>query len=140
VAGIHLFDRQTDFQILEPGHVLFDQGDPGDEMFAVIEGTMEIWRDDQLLATAGPGDVVGELALIADNPRSARVLAVDRVRVVAVDRERFMYMVQEHPTFALQVMASMADSLLSSNERPHDRVANAEQLGDSIPPGVQNSR
>jgi CRP/FNR family transcriptional regulator, cyclic AMP receptor protein len=111
MAGIHLFDHDTHVQVVEPGHVVFDQGDSGGEMFAVLDGVVELRRDGELIHTAEKGDVFGEMALIDDSPRSARAQAVSEARVVAVDRKRFMFLVQEHPTFALQVMASMADKL-----------------------------
>jgi CRP-like cAMP-binding protein len=51
------------------------------------------------------------MALIDDEPRSGTARAVSRVVAVPVDRAHFLFLVQEHPTFALQVMGIMAERL-----------------------------
>ena len=111
MTGFHLFDNARDVVEVEPGHVVFREGEPGDEMFAVVSGAIDIIRDGEVRFTAAAGDVVGEMALIDDGLRSATARAQTTSRLVAVDRERFTFLVQEHPTFALQVMSSMAHKL-----------------------------
>ena len=86
-------------------------------MYVVMEGEVEILDGSDVLETAGPGSIVGELALIDDEPRSATVVAKSDSRVVPVDRRRFQYMVQETPNFALAVMKVLADRLRKKNIR-----------------------
>ena len=74
--------RIVDELQVESGRVLMSQGDAGQEAFVIEEGTAEVVRDGQLLATVGPGSYVGELALIDAGPRSATVTATTPMRVL----------------------------------------------------------
>ena len=106
----------ADARSLAPDEVLFAQGDLGDVMFAVVEGELELRRDGTVLETVGPGDIVGEMALIDQAPRSASAIAQAPARVVEIDKKQFMFLLHEHPTFALQVMRTMADRLRRMND------------------------
>jgi CRP-like cAMP-binding protein len=99
------------------GQVVCKKGDSGEIMYVVMEGQVEIFDESVLLEEAGPGSIVGELALIDDEPRSASVVAKTDCRLVPVDRRRFQYMVQETPFFALAVMKILADRLRNKNVR-----------------------
>lgn len=109
--------RDKEATTFAAGQLVFKAGDPGDTMYIVAEGEVEILDDSALLETAGPGSIVGELALIDDEPRSATVVAKTDCRLVAVDRRRFEYMVQETPLFAISVMKVLADRLRQTNLR-----------------------
>lgn len=117
MAKINIFKHAQDTVALQPGEVLFRQGDPGDVMFAVVEGEIELSRAGNVIETVGPGGITGELALIDSAPRSATATAGAAARVVPVDHKYFTFLVQEHPTFALQVMTVMAERLRKTNER-----------------------
>ena len=112
---LNLF-RDKETTSFAAGQSVFKAGDPGETMYIVIEGEVEILDGSILLETAGPGSIVGELALIDDEPRSASAMAKTDCRLVAVDR-RFQYMVQETPLFALAVMKVLADRLRKKNVR-----------------------
>ncbi|HEU5100134.1 MAG TPA: Crp/Fnr family transcriptional regulator [Roseiflexaceae bacterium] len=60
---------------------------------------------------AGPGGIVGEMALIDDRPRSATAVAATDCRLVPIDERRFTFLVQQTPMFALAVMRVMAERL-----------------------------
>ena len=100
-----------------PGQFVFKAGDQGEAMYIVVEGEVEILDGSVLLETSGQGSIVGELALLDDEPRSATAIAKTDCRLVAVDRRRFQYMVQETPLFALSVMKVLADRLRKKNMR-----------------------
>src|SRR5271169_612125 len=99
------------------GQFVCKAGERGDTMYIVNEGEVDILDGTDLLEAAGPGSIVGELALIDDEPRSATVVAKTDCRLVAVDRRRFQYMVTETPYFALAVMKVLADRLRRKNAR-----------------------
>jgi CRP/FNR family transcriptional regulator, cyclic AMP receptor protein len=101
MAEINLFKHASDTVALQPGEVLFREGDPGDVMFAVVEGQVELTRDGMVIEQVGPGGIIGEMALIDSAPRSATATARGSARVATVDHRQFTYLVQEHPTFAL---------------------------------------
>jgi CRP-like cAMP-binding protein len=114
--AINVFNNARNTIPLDADAVLFREGDDGDVMFAVVEGELAVERDGRLLEVIGPGEIIGELALIDPSPRSATVTAREPTRVVRVDRDHFTFLVHEHPTFALQVMTVMAERLRRANE------------------------
>jgi CRP-like cAMP-binding protein len=117
---IMLFKNAADAIDVDAGTVLLHDGDVGDAMLVVIEGTLDVMVGGSVVESVGPGGIVGELALIDDAPRSAEVVASSPARVLRVDKRRFTYLVQEHPTFALQVMEVMAQRLRHANEVASD--------------------
>ena len=116
MAELNMFMNASGSQSVEPGATLFRQGDTGEVMFAVVEGEVELTRNGSVVDVIGPGGIIGELALIDPAPRTATATARTSARVVPVDKREFMFLVQEHPTFALQVMTVMADRIRKTND------------------------
>ena len=98
------------------GSTVLDEGRPGKLMYVVKDGTVDILVHGRLVATVGPGEVVGELSLIDDHARSAAVVARTDCQLVPVDEKRFLFLVQQTPYFALQVMRVLAERLRKMNE------------------------
>jgi CRP-like cAMP-binding protein len=115
MAEISFFRNASNIRVLAPGEVVFREGDAGDLMFAVIEGVIELSVNGRTVDAVGPAQIIGEMALIDHSARSATATAQGEAKVAPVDRERFVYLVQEHPTFALQVMEVMAERLRKAN-------------------------
>lgn len=113
---LNLF-RDVETTNYEPGTIVFREGERGELMFVVVEGEVEILEGQTLLEVAGPGSIIGEMALIDDEPRSASVVARTSARLVPVNRRRFEFMVQETPFFASAVMKILADRLRRTNAR-----------------------
>jgi CRP/FNR family transcriptional regulator, cyclic AMP receptor protein len=117
VTEINLFKHSKDAFDVESGFELFREGDAGDVMYFVLDGRVEVRRGGNVIETIGPGGIIGELALIDTTPRSATATAAVPSRLVRVGKQEFGFLVQEHPTFALQVMAVMAERLRRANDR-----------------------
>jgi CRP-like cAMP-binding protein len=115
VPPINLFKNAAGAEEVDTGTVLFRQGEHGETMFVVVDGKVDVMFGETVVETVGAGGIVGELALIDDAPRSATAVASSPSRVLQVDKTRFTYLVQEHPTFALQVMEEMAARLRKAN-------------------------
>ena len=111
MVEINLFRNARDAIVVEPDHVIFREGDRSDVMFAVVEGEVELSQRGVVIERVGPGGILGELGLIDDSPRSATATVASPARIVRVDKPQFVYLVQEHPTFALMVMSVMAERL-----------------------------
>lgn len=101
----------TDVTHYKAGDVIFDENQPGDVMYAVREGCVEIMHKGQVLETCETGQFFGEMALIDNEYRAARAVAKTDCTLAKVDKHRFTFLVQETPTFALQVMHVMAERL-----------------------------
>src|SRR5262245_56438443 len=98
-----LFAKTSDAREFPSGTTIFEEGAPGHEMFVVLEGEVEVRVGSTPIFVVQPGDIVGEMALIDKQPRSATAIAKTNCRLAAVDERRFLFMVQETPFFALSV-------------------------------------
>lgn len=110
-----LFARSDNAQEFQANSTIFAEGTPGDAMYVVLDGEVELRVRGEVLEVAGPGDIVGEMALIDAKPRSATARAISDCRLASVDERRFLYMVHETPLFALHVMRVLADRLRRMN-------------------------
>lgn len=116
MAQINYLQMQKNTEAYIAGKVIFDAGDAGSIMYYVREGEVSLFYNDTLLETVGPGGIFGEMVLIDEPTRSAAAIATTDCVVVPVDRDLFMYLVQETPTFGIQVMRIMAQRLRTMNE------------------------
>jgi CRP-like cAMP-binding protein len=98
-----------------PGEIIFTQGESAEHMYLVLEGEVEFRTGGNLLATVGEGAVMGEMAILEAQPRSAMAVASGDVRLLPVDRERFEQLVRKNPEFALTVLRTMARRLRQMN-------------------------
>jgi putative peptide zinc metalloprotease protein len=73
-----------------PGEELITQGEPGDAFYAIGAGQVDVTRDGEAIASLGPGDHFGEVALLTDAPRNATVTAHTAMRVFRLDRQGFI--------------------------------------------------
>lgn len=104
-----------------PGEMLFAEGATADRFYIIIEGRVEVWKNyydpkPDLLALHGPGHFFGEMALVDELPRSATVVAKDRVRVLHLARADFRRLISECSGIALSVMTAISFMVRSSNE------------------------
>lgn len=114
---LSMFRHEPNARALEPGAELFHAGEIGDEMYVVLDGSIDVVHGDRVIETVGPGGLVGELALIDDSPRSADAVAHTAVTLATVSRDRFTFLVQQTPHFALHVMRVLADRLRRTTQR-----------------------
>jgi CRP/FNR family cyclic AMP-dependent transcriptional regulator len=114
-ATISLFRNATDCESFSADQTIFQEGQPGEVMYAVTEGEVDIRVHDKVIDTVGPGGIVGEMALIDTKPRSATAIAKTDCKLVPISEKRFTFLVQQTPNFALQVMRVMADRLRHMN-------------------------
>ena len=108
---IDLLPSETPLKAIPAGEVVFAQGDAGDSMYVVIEGEVSVLIDGKVVETVRAGGVVGEMALIDSQPRSATAISRTRCLVSPVDERRFMDLIAREPEFALNVMRVIAKRL-----------------------------
>lgn len=99
------------------GAVLFAEGEEGSNMFVLIQGRADISVGGEVLESAVPGSLLGEMALVSSAPRSATVVAATECKLVSVDIKQFDLLARESPEFARHVMTVMASRLRRTNER-----------------------
>lgn len=90
------------------GRVLMRQGDHGDQMFVIVDGSVRVERDGELVAERGSGDILGEIALIDEGPRTATVTVTAPSRMLVVGHRDFHALMDEFPTIRVQVLETLA--------------------------------
>jgi CRP/FNR family transcriptional regulator, cyclic AMP receptor protein len=113
VPGV--FYNAKSFKDVPAGTVIFEEGASGAEMFGIVEGEVEMRLPSGAVRRFGPDETFGEMAIVDSSPRSATAVAVTDTKLAVIDRHRFLFLVQETPMFALQVMSSLADRLRAAN-------------------------
>lgn len=98
------------------GDIVFAKGDAGAKMYIVQSGSVALNVNGKVLETVGPNGTFGEMALIDGSARSATATAVEDSELAEVDRSAFVFLVHEHPYFALDVMSSLAERLRRMND------------------------
>ena len=110
-AGVTMFRAADDLEVFSAGQHIFTVGQPGDTMYVVKEGEVEVVVNGKVIDTIGPSGILGEMALIDKQPRSATAVAKTDCKLVSVNEQRFQRLVQQTPHFAIQVMRVMAQRL-----------------------------
>jgi CRP-like cAMP-binding protein len=102
------------------GKVLAAQGGYGTEFFVIADGTVSVERDGRVVNQLGPGDHFGELALIADIPRTATVTTTAPSRLIVLGAREFKALRMDHPDIELCLLREVAARLASlEGDRPH---------------------
>jgi CRP/FNR family transcriptional regulator len=106
----------------DPGQLVFREGDDSDTCYIVREGRARAVRRHAdgraiTLATFGPGDIFGELAMFEDERRSATIEAVEATVVVGVLGGDMRRLMSEHPGIAMRLAVALAGRLRETNER-----------------------
>ena len=111
VKVLGVFKAATDTRDVPAGTVIFEEGSTGEEMFGVVEGKVELRLPTDGSITIGPDETFGEMALVDESVRSATATALEDSQAGGHRQAPFLFLVGETPTFALQVMASLAERL-----------------------------
>jgi CRP/FNR family cyclic AMP-dependent transcriptional regulator len=91
------------------GTTVVTEGDEGNTMYVILTGTARVSRGGRKLATAGPGDSFGELALLSKGPRTATVVALSEMEVAIITRRQLSSLLEDAPAFAKKLLESLAD-------------------------------
>lgn len=109
---VRIFQRVGDERSFPAGSIIFRLGEPGTEMFGILEGEVTLEIDDLVIETFRAGEVFGEGALIDPGGlRASTAIARKDCKLAALDRQRFIFAIQETPMFAINVMRSYAERL-----------------------------
>jgi CRP/FNR family cyclic AMP-dependent transcriptional regulator len=90
------------------GNIVFSRGDPGDCMYIVQSGIIEMTIHDKVIEVLGPNEALGFMSMIDDQPRSSTARAKEACELTIIDRRTFRFMVDEVPNFALYIMGVLA--------------------------------
>ena len=109
-----LEEGSSQFRLAE-GEVLLREGTPSGSLYVILEGEFEILKRaenrDVLLAVRGPGEVIGEMSLLDQTPRSATVRAACASLILEIDQEAFRHLVAASPSAALSILRTVTSRL-----------------------------
>lgn len=103
--------KASDEVVLPAGKNLCEQGTIGREAFVIVGGKAEVRRNGRKVATLGPGDCFGELALLDHGPRTATVTAVTDIDVLVLGAREFAAIIDEVPPIAHKLLKSLAGTI-----------------------------
>ena len=96
---------------LPEGRQIIKEGDSGREFIVLIEGTAEVERGGRKVASIGPGDFVGEIALISKTPRNATITTTSPVRALIITDRAFRQLLEHSPQIQIGVLQALAERL-----------------------------
>lgn len=89
------------------GRRLITEGAAGEEFILIVSGRAAVFKQGERVAIVGPGDFVGEIALVTGRPRSATVIAISPVTVLVIARPRFLVLLDRLPAMRARLEAVM---------------------------------
>jgi CRP-like cAMP-binding protein len=113
--------RKTYERCFSAGSVIFDEGDPGDTLFVIQSGQVQLSRSSQggrqSLARLSAGEFFGEMGVVVREPRRIRAVAVSECRLLQIDGETLEAMCMAQPEVAIRIIRRLTDRLLESERR-----------------------
>jgi CRP/FNR family cyclic AMP-dependent transcriptional regulator len=152
LAGIEFFallqedDRQAladvvDSISLKTGETLFQAGEPGESLYVVRSGSIELFIKDTVgqkivLTISEAGDLFGELSLLDSGPRTATAVALSDTELLMLDRDDLLLLFQKRPDAALNMLAAMSTMTRKADELLRTRVSRNvnEEMEEHITP------
>lgn len=120
----------------DAGKLIVRQGDPADAAYLIIDGEAEVVVTTSAgpvtVATLGPNEIFGEIAILVNMPRNATVRAKNRLIALRISKEPFMRMVREFPTMAVTIMQELAQRLSSTNNQLSTALAEVKRLREQV--------
>ena len=106
----------------EPGEKIVEEGHTGNGLYIIMSGQVEVVKglgteNARVLATRGPEEVFGEMALLGEWPRTASVIAVDQVECLGLDRWVFLTQLERQPQLGIKMLQILAERLRVSDAR-----------------------
>ena len=116
-----LLARACTVERYAPDQVVFQEGAPADSLYVVVDGKVQIYRDQAgyavVLSESGRSGLFGEMAIFDDNPRAASVRALDPTVLLRLSREDFGDFVFNHPNVAMECVRLLSQRVRELNDR-----------------------
>ncbi|MCB2179509.1 cyclic nucleotide-binding domain-containing protein [bacterium] len=101
---------------LQPDEYLIHMGDEGNSMFLILAGWVKIIVHDEkegeiIVNHVGPGELVGEMSLIDQRPRSASVVTISAVKVIEFTRDDFFKLLEDYPQLGIHMISAMSNRM-----------------------------
>ena len=133
--------RVLQHKAYQKDEVVFQQGNPGTGLFIVMTGSVDVQQEEDdgtilHLASAKPGEFIGELALLDDAPRTASAIAVDETSVVALYRTDLLALSQTRPRLGVKVLMQLSQIVAERLRRTNRALKDVRLMADSPKEGA----
>jgi CRP/FNR family transcriptional regulator, cyclic AMP receptor protein len=126
LKGVPLFSRCSKKELAEiaqiadeidlaEGKELTKEGGRGREFFVLVEGNADVKRKRRKIGTLGPGDFLGEIALVTKTPRTATVTTTSPVRALVVSEQNFRRLLERSPDVQIKVLEALAERVAATS-------------------------
>jgi CRP/FNR family cyclic AMP-dependent transcriptional regulator len=112
-----LVGKSADQATVAAGQPVVTEGSPGHEFYLILDGSAVVRRNGRKVATLGPGDYFGELALLDGGIRSASVTAESELKVLVIAQREFFSVLDGVPAVTVKILANMAHRLREADVR-----------------------
>jgi CRP/FNR family cyclic AMP-dependent transcriptional regulator len=112
-----LIERASDVVNVKAGTEIVTEGKMGHEFYLILEGEASVRRGGRKIATLGPGNYFGEMALLDRGPRSATIVAESNMELAIIGQREFMAVLDQVPAVAHKMLVSMAARLREADTR-----------------------
>lgn len=126
--AVALVQQHLQEEALPADHVVFEDNTPGDCLYIVQSGRLRVSKtlangQEHTLAELGPGEMFGEMALLEEKPRSARVSTCTPVRLLVMSRLTFDTLIEQHPVVVVQLLKTVSARLRARSVQLEETVA-----------------
>ncbi len=130
---LRLLEREAQVRTYQPGEIIFSAGDEGDGFYVIVSGRVRISavtsaQESLSLASIGPGDFFGEMAVVDDAPRSATATAVTKTRTHFVERRKLLQLLERRPRLALGIIREFSRRMRQLNQKYVEEMIHAERM------------
>ncbi len=119
-AKLKLLAFTSEHMTFKKGQVLMRQGEVGNEAYVLMDGRVAVTVDtpqgEIVVAELGDNELIGEIAILCDVPRTASVKALGEVKTLLIRKEQFLQLVAQFPQMGIEIMRSLADRLSATNQ------------------------
>ncbi len=132
-AELQALGRPDQVSNFRAGDLIFATGDPGNGLYVIETGRVRITavvgnNEPRVLANLGPGDFLGEMAVLDAAPRSASAHAETDARMLFLSRDEFLQLLDRRPHLALNLIRDFSRRMRSANQKYLDEIMQAELL------------